>query len=59
MMLVSSLMLDICMCNAYYFLCGYRMWTEPEAKDLSRPTGTEAEKLKLIAEDCNTKSVSN
>lgn len=47
------------MCDPYYFLCGYRMWTEPEAKDLSRPTGTEAEKLKLIAEDCNTKSVSN
>ncbi|GJT11603.1 probable beta-1,3-galactosyltransferase 2 [Tanacetum coccineum] len=43
-----------CFCAGMLFT--NRMWTEPEAKDLSRPTGTEAEKLKLIVEDCNTKS---
>ncbi|PWA51668.1 galactosyltransferase family protein [Artemisia annua] len=45
-----------CFCAGMLFT--NRMWIEPEAKDLSRPTGTEAEKLKLIAEDCNTKSKS-
>ncbi|XP_076897089.1 putative beta-1,3-galactosyltransferase 2 isoform X4 [Bidens hawaiensis] len=33
-----------------------RMWSEPEAKGISKPTGIEAEKLKLIANDCDTSS---
>lgn len=35
------------------------MWKEPEAKGISRSTRNEAENLKFLAEDCNTKSVSN
>ncbi|KAJ9551358.1 hypothetical protein OSB04_015403 [Centaurea solstitialis] len=31
-----------------------RMWTEPEAKDIPRPTGTEVEKLKLLSDGCDT-----
>ncbi|KAI3755876.1 hypothetical protein L1987_55685 [Smallanthus sonchifolius] len=33
-----------------------RMWTEPEAKGISKPTGIEAEKLKLLADGCDTTS---
>ncbi|KAL4580118.1 hypothetical protein LXL04_016298 [Taraxacum kok-saghyz] len=33
-----------------------RWWAEPEAKGISKPTGTEAENLKLLADGCNTKS---
>ncbi|KAD4178769.1 hypothetical protein E3N88_27360 [Mikania micrantha] len=31
-----------------------RMWTEAEAKDVSKSTGVEAEKLKLLADGCDT-----
>ncbi|KAJ0936323.1 putative galactosylxylosylprotein 3-beta-galactosyltransferase [Helianthus annuus] len=31
-----------------------RMWTEPEAKGISKPTGIEAERLKLLADGCDT-----
>ncbi|ONK65516.1 uncharacterized protein A4U43_C07F37910 [Asparagus officinalis] len=30
-----------------------RMWTLPEAKDIIRTTGTEDNKMKLVASDCN------
>ncbi|KAJ0829437.1 putative pyruvate kinase [Helianthus annuus] len=29
------------------------MWTEPEAKGISKPTGIEAERLKLLADGCD------
>ncbi|XP_058094819.1 probable beta-1,3-galactosyltransferase 2 isoform X2 [Magnolia sinica] len=32
-----------------------RMWTVPEAKDITRINGTEDEKLKLITDGCNPK----
>lgn len=34
------------------------MWSIPESKGMSRPSVTEAERLKLISEGCNPKSVS-
>ncbi|KAJ0245045.1 beta-1,3-galactosyltransferase 3 [Hirschfeldia incana] len=34
-----------------------RMWSIPESKDISRPSVTEAERLKLISEGCNPKSL--
>lgn len=34
------------------------MWTIPEAKEISRVHGIEAEKLKLVSESCDLKSVS-
>lgn len=39
--------------------CGDRMWTEPEAKGISKSNGIEAEKLKLLADGCDTTLVSN
>lgn len=37
---------------------GYRMWTVPEAKEITRTHGTEDEKLKLISDGCGLKAVS-
>nr|CAD1840977.1 unnamed protein product [Ananas comosus var. bracteatus] len=34
-----------------------RMWTIPEPKDIIRRTGTEGEKMNLVAGDCSTKSI--
>lgn len=34
------------------------MWTMPEAKDIIIKTGIEEEKMKLVAGDCNIKSIS-
>ncbi|KAM0019334.1 putative pyruvate kinase [Helianthus debilis subsp. tardiflorus] len=33
------------------------MWTEPEAKGISKPTGIEAERLKLLADGCDTSNI--
>lgn len=35
------------------------MWTDPEAKGVTLPTGTEDERIQLIADGCDTKLVSN
>lgn len=37
---------------------GYRMWTIPEAKEISRVHGIEGEMLKLVSESCDLKPVS-
>lgn len=37
---------------------GVRLWIEPEAKELSRPTGTEDEQIKVLADGCDTRLVS-
>lgn len=34
------------------------MWTIPEPKGLARTTATEAEKLNLVSEGCNSRIVS-
>lgn len=34
------------------------MWTVPEPKGITRTTAFEAEKLKLVSEGCDPKSVS-
>ncbi|KAL4554807.1 hypothetical protein LXL04_037413 [Taraxacum kok-saghyz] len=33
-----------------------RMWTEPEAKGLSRPTGTNNEQIQVLADGCDTRT---
>jgi len=44
--------------KTYETLC-YRMWIIPESKDMPRPSvSTEAERLKLISEGCDPKTVS-
>lgn len=43
----------------FFFLYGVRMWTEPEPKGLSILTGTEDEQLQVVADGCDTRSVSN
>ncbi|KAK9077558.1 hypothetical protein SSX86_005895 [Deinandra increscens subsp. villosa] len=43
-----------CFCAGILFTD--RMWAEPEAKGMSRPTGIEAEKLKLLGDGCDTTS---
>lgn len=46
-------------CNSDVFLkIANRMWTMPEAKEMIRTTGTEENKMKLLAGDCNLKTVS-
>lgn len=34
-----------------------RMWTMPEAKDIIRRTGTEENEMKLLASDCNSRTI--
>lgn len=34
------------------------MWAVPESRSISRTTAVEAEKLKLVSEGCDPKSVS-
>lgn len=37
---------------------GNRMWTMPEANDIIRTTGTEDNKMNLVAGDCSPRTVS-
>ena len=36
----------------------HRMWAVPEYKGITRTTSVEAEKLKLVSEGCDPKTVS-
>ncbi|KAI3768980.1 hypothetical protein L6452_00076 [Arctium lappa] len=55
---VMSKQLTLFLCAGCFFagmLFTDRMWTEPEAKGLSRPTGTEDERLQVVADGCDTR----
>ncbi|CAH1449773.1 unnamed protein product [Lactuca virosa] len=55
---LMSRQLTLFLCAGCFFagmLFTDRLWIEPEAKELSKPTGTEYEQIKVLADGCDTR----